>query len=35
MVQPAGKKVMPGEDFLHGAKDFIDGRITNATHGAS
>jgi methionyl-tRNA formyltransferase len=34
MVQPAGKKVMSGENFLRGAKDFIDGRIANATHGS-
>jgi methionyl-tRNA formyltransferase len=35
MVQPSGKKLMPGEIFLHGAKDFIDGRITNTTHASS
>jgi methionyl-tRNA formyltransferase len=35
MVQPSGKKVMPGEIFLHGAKDFVNGRITNTTHGTS
>jgi methionyl-tRNA formyltransferase len=29
MVQPAGKRAMPGDMFLHGAKGFLDGRITD------
>jgi len=30
-IQPAGKKTMDGDTFLNGAKDFPNGRITNAT----
>jgi methionyl-tRNA formyltransferase len=28
-IQPAGKRAMPGDTFLNGAKDFTDGRITD------
>jgi methionyl-tRNA formyltransferase len=28
-IQPAGKRAMPGDIFLNGAKDFTDGRITD------
>lgn len=28
-IQPAGKRSMPGDTFLNGAKDFCDGRITD------
>ena len=34
-IQPAGKRAMPGDTFLHGAKDFIDGRITDTTDATS
>ena len=30
-IQPAGKKAMPGDTFLNGAKDFCNERITNPT----
>lgn len=29
-IQPAGKKIMGGDTFLNGAKDFPHGRITNS-----
>lgn len=31
MIQPAGKKAMPGDTFLNGAKDFLNERVTNST----
>jgi methionyl-tRNA formyltransferase len=35
MIQPAGKRAIPGDTFLHGAKDFIDGRITDPSDATS
>ncbi|TFH36853.1 MAG: methionyl-tRNA formyltransferase, partial [Anaerolineales bacterium] len=34
-LQPAGKKLMSGDTFLNGAKDFRDGRITHTTKAGS
>jgi methionyl-tRNA formyltransferase len=34
-VQPAGKKVMPANEWLRGAKDFLDVRITNSAQSST